>query len=77
MPTSRATHTRAHACIAKEIRKLRKKNGMSQEELAFRAGLHSNTIRRLETLRFDPKLSTINKIAKVLKVKIRVLVMNA
>lgn len=72
-----AARTHAHACVAAQIRRLRKKKDMSQEELAFRAGLHPNTIRRLETLKYDPKLSTINRIAKVLKVRIRVLVFNA
>jgi DNA-binding XRE family transcriptional regulator len=71
-PTRLGPHiTPLHVKLAQRIRDLR---DFSQEELASRAGLHSNTIRRLETLRYDPKLSTINAIAKVLKIKVSKLV---
>jgi transcriptional regulator with XRE-family HTH domain len=43
---------------------------MTQEELAAKAGLSRGFLARLETARHDPKLSTLEKIARALKVDI-------
>ena len=56
------------------IRELRNKRGWSQEMLAERAGLSRTYLARLETARQDPTLSTLEKIAKALRVKVSVLV---
>jgi transcriptional regulator with XRE-family HTH domain len=66
--------TGVHYCVAREIKRLRRKKKLSQETLADLAGLHVNTIRRLETLRYDPTLSTLNKIAQALGVRLTMLV---
>ena len=56
------------------IRELRNKRRWSQEMLAERAGLSRTYLARLETARQDPTLSTLEKIAKALRVKVSVLV---
>lgn len=54
--------------FAANMRRLRGEQGMTQERLAERAGLHLTTIARIETLRRDPKVSVVAKIAKGLDV---------
>jgi transcriptional regulator with XRE-family HTH domain len=51
------------------LRRLRKALGWSQAELATRAKLTRVYITRLEAGRQDPSLSTINALARALKVK--------
>jgi transcriptional regulator with XRE-family HTH domain len=55
--------------VAMRIKQLRKKRGMSQAALAEAAGISRTYLARLETSRQDPTLSTLEKIAKALKVK--------
>ncbi len=52
------------------LKTLRKARGMSQEALAERAGISRTYLARLETARQDPTLSTLEKLAKALKVPI-------
>ncbi len=49
------------------LRSCRIENGLSQEELAFRAGLHRTYISQLERGMKSPSLETIGRIAKALK----------
>jgi transcriptional regulator with XRE-family HTH domain len=53
---------------------LRKRAGLTQEQLAVRAGVASATVRRIEGDDIDPRLSTIRKLAAVLGVEPRELV---
>lgn len=55
--------------LAAKLRALRERRGMSQEQLAEAAGLGRSHLARLETARQDPTLTTIEKLAKALKVK--------
>lgn len=52
------------------LKTLRKARGMSQEALAKRSGISRTYLARLETARQDPTLSTLEKLAKALKVPI-------
>ena len=52
----------------------RKKRGLSQRALAKAAKVSFVTIARLETEKFDPRLSTLRQLAKALKVKVRDLI---
>jgi transcriptional regulator with XRE-family HTH domain len=52
------------------IKKLRESRAFSQEELAKRAGISRGYLARLETARQDPTLSTLEKLAKALRVKV-------
>jgi transcriptional regulator with XRE-family HTH domain len=49
---------------------LRAKQGLSQRELAKRSKVTHVTIARIETGVYDPRLSTLRRLAKALKVKV-------
>ncbi|MBD5266259.1 MAG: helix-turn-helix transcriptional regulator [Bacteroides sp.] len=53
------------------IRKYRKERGISQEELAFRAGLHRTYIGMIERGEKNITLTNIAKLASGLNVKIK------
>jgi transcriptional regulator with XRE-family HTH domain len=60
--------------LAMRLKQLREKRGMSQEVLAKEAGISRSYLARLETARQDPTLTTLEKLAKALRVKIGALV---
>lgn len=49
----------------------RKRRGFSQRSLAKASGVSFVTIARLETGKFDPRLSSLRLLAQALKVKAR------
>jgi DNA-binding XRE family transcriptional regulator len=63
--------------LGRRIKALRKEQKMadgkelSQAQLAFEAGVSRATVNRLEMGLYDPKLSTLIAIAKVLRVDIK------
>lgn len=44
------------------------KKGLSQEELAFRAGVNKNTIWKIETGKVSPTVETLAKITNALEI---------
>lgn len=53
------------------LKKLRfKKNGMTQEELAKRAGISRQTVIAIEKGRFNPSIRLVLKFSKILKCNI-------
>lgn len=60
--------------FGQNMRTTRLSQGLSQEQLAGRAGLHSTEISRLERGVRDPRLSTIVRIAQALNVPLAALV---
>ena len=54
-----------------KIRKERLRQGLSQEELAFQAGLHRTYIGMIERAERNITLTNIKKIAKALKLSLR------
>jgi transcriptional regulator with XRE-family HTH domain len=56
--------------VAMRVKEWRERRGMTQEQLAAKAGISRGYLARLETARQDPKLSTLEKLAKALKVDI-------
>lgn len=50
--------------LAKRIKELRKKNGFTQDELAFRANIERSTRGNIETAQNDVTLTKVNQIAK-------------
>lgn len=54
--------------VAKELRKLRIKSDLSQDELATRAGIDRKTINRIENGHFSPTLDTITRLSLVLRI---------
>jgi transcriptional regulator with XRE-family HTH domain len=59
---------RAKERFAANLRRLRKEAGLSQEVLADRTGLHPTEISRLERAVREPRLGTIVRLARGLKV---------
>lgn len=51
------------------LKQLRAKRGWTQEQLAEKAGINRGYLARLETGRHDPTITTLEKLAKALKVK--------
>jgi transcriptional regulator with XRE-family HTH domain len=60
--------------FAVKLKRLREAQGLTQEQLAEKAGISRAYLARLETGRHDPHLSRLRKLAKVLKVKVSALV---
>lgn len=56
--------------IGQSVRYIRLKNNLSQEELAFRAGLNLNSISTLERGLNNVKIKTLYNIASALQVDI-------
>jgi transcriptional regulator with XRE-family HTH domain len=52
--------------FGKRVRELRKAKGLSQEELAFKAGIHRTYIGGIERGERNPSLKNIASIAKAL-----------
>lgn len=50
--------------LAKRIKELRKQNGFTQDELAFRANIERSTLGNIETAQNDVTLTKVNQIAK-------------
>lgn len=50
--------------LAKRIKELRKKNGFTQDELAFRANIERSTLGNIETAQNDVTLTKVIQIAK-------------
>ena len=56
--------------LAKRIKALREQRGLTQEALAEKAGVSRGYLARLETGRHGPRVSTVEKLAKALRVKV-------
>ena len=54
--------------VAMRLKEWRERRGMTEKQLATKAGISRGYLARLETARQDPKLSTLEKLAKALKV---------
>ena len=60
--------------LADNLRRLRKKHGWSQTQLAEQIGSHLSHINRIETGKYNPSLDVIQKLATVLDVSLDYLV---
>lgn len=56
--------------ISEKIRYFRMQRGLSQEQLAERAGINMNTIRKYELGHRKPKLEQLKKIARGLEISV-------
>lgn len=63
-----------HKTIAKNIARIRKEKGITQEALAYQAGLNRAYIGYIERGERKPTIDTLEKIAKALKCDVRTLV---
>lgn len=64
---TRGSKTSPEAFLGKEIAGLRKRYGLSQEELGFRAEVHRTYISQLERGLKSPTLGMILKLSRALK----------
>ncbi|RMG96334.1 MAG: XRE family transcriptional regulator [Deltaproteobacteria bacterium] len=56
--------------LGDELRRLRRRAGLSQEALAERAGVHAKHVQRIERGRCNPNLSTLVALAAALEVSV-------
>jgi len=56
--------------MAEKLKALRERRGLTQEQLSEKSGVSRSYLARLETGRQDPTLSTLEKLAKALGVKV-------
>jgi transcriptional regulator with XRE-family HTH domain len=56
--------------MAQRIQEIRERRGLTQEQLALKAGISRGYLARLETARHDPTLTTLEKLAEALGVKV-------
>ncbi len=55
--------------VARNLRVLRKQKGLSQEELAFQAGINRNYVGQIEREEKSPTVDMVEKLAAALGVK--------
>lgn len=58
--------------LARQMRELREKAGLSQAELAARIGTQAPGIARIESGRFAPRLDVLHRIAAALGKRVRI-----
>jgi len=73
--TVAAKHLKTY--LGDEIRERREQRDVSQEALAFEAGLHRNVIGRLERGEYNPSLETLISIQRALDVPLSELIVGA
>jgi transcriptional regulator with XRE-family HTH domain len=56
--------------LSAELRSARRAAGINQDDLATRSGLSRKTVNRLETGAIDPRLSTLEVVARALGMEI-------
>lgn len=56
--------------VSLNLQRLRKQKGWSQEELAFRAGLHRTYVSGIERRVRNPTMTSLDKIAVALDVRV-------
>lgn len=57
--------------LGKKIQKRRKEVGLTQEDLAYKVGISRAYMGYIEQGRYAPSLEVLEKIAKVLKLKLK------
>jgi transcriptional regulator with XRE-family HTH domain len=65
---TRGSKPSPEALLGKEIARLRRRSGLSQEELGFRAEVHRTYVSQLERGLKSPTLSMLLKLSRALKV---------
>jgi len=60
----RGSKSAAHRTLGRAVRELRARFGLSQEGLAFQAGLHRNYVGAIERGEINPTFSTLMRLAR-------------
>ena len=55
--------------LGRNLRAARAKLGMSQEQVSERSGVHATEVSRIESSKRDPRVSTVERLAKAVKMK--------
>ena len=63
-------HHKSRAVLARNVRRLRRAKGWSQDDLAAEADIRQALVSEIESGSTNPKLSSIEKIAGALGVKV-------
>ena len=67
--SSQIQYTELRTALARQIRSVRIRRGISQEELAFRAGLHRTYISLIERSKKSLTVDSLARIASALDIK--------
>jgi transcriptional regulator with XRE-family HTH domain len=54
--------------LGKNLRRARKRAGLTQEEVAERSGVHATEVSRIEAGKRDPRISTMERLAEAVEV---------
>jgi len=54
--------------LGRNLRRAREQAGLTQEEVAERSGVHSTEVSRIERGKRDPRVSTLERLAKAVEV---------
>jgi transcriptional regulator with XRE-family HTH domain len=57
------------AKLGANLREARKQLGMSQEAVSERSGVHATEVSRIEAGKRDPRVSTVERLARAVKMK--------
>lgn len=68
MPVNKAQENEVKKKFGENVRKVRLSKDLSQEKLAFEIGMDLTSVNEIENGHRSPKLATIFKISKALKV---------
>lgn len=55
--------------LGPNLRNARRDLGMSQEQVAYLSGVHATEVSRIEGGKRDPRVSTVERLAKAVKLK--------
>lgn len=55
--------------LGANLRRARKELGMSQEQVAELSGVHATEVSRIEAGKRDPRVSTVERLAKAVQLK--------
>jgi transcriptional regulator with XRE-family HTH domain len=64
-------HAKKHHRIGRQIQKLRKEKGLTQEQLAEKLHISLTSMARIETAHLVPNLRMLYRIAEILEVKVK------
>jgi transcriptional regulator with XRE-family HTH domain len=67
-------YAKKHYRVGRQIQKLRKERGLTQEQLADKLHISLTSMGRIETAKLVPNLRMLYKIAEVLEVKVKDLI---
>lgn len=68
VPTA-STDDLGMAALGTNVREVRERLGLTQEQVAERSGVHATEVSRIEGGKRDPQVSTVLRLAKALEIE--------